>query len=69
MAEGRSKRSGTVWRRRSLGSSAAGFCFENIPVPNTFCGAATRSMCPTHPSPSRYPVIDKLPQAACLGLS
>jgi hypothetical protein len=34
---------------------------ENIPVPNIFCGAATRSLCPTYPFPSRYPVIDRLP--------
>jgi hypothetical protein len=68
MEDGRSRRSDTVWRRRSLGSSAAGKTryggfLENIPVPNIFCGAATRSMRQTHPSPSRYPVIDRLPQA------
>jgi hypothetical protein len=74
MEDGRSRRSDTVWRRRSLGLSAAGETryggvLENMPVPNIFCGAATQSMCPTHPSPSRYPVIDTLHGAVCLGLS
>jgi hypothetical protein len=68
---GRSRRSRTVWRRRSLGSPAAGKIryggsLENIPVPNIFCGSATRSMCPIHPSPSRYPIIDRLHQEVCL---
>jgi hypothetical protein len=40
-----------------------------FPIPNIFCGSATRSRCPTHPSPSRYPVIDRLPHAMCVGLS
>jgi hypothetical protein len=43
--------------------------FLYIPVPNILCGSAIRSMCPTHPSPRRYPVIDKLPHVVCLGLS
>jgi hypothetical protein len=45
------------------------FFLENIPVPNIFCGLATRSLCPTHPSLSRYPIIDMLPHAVCVGLS
>jgi hypothetical protein len=74
MEDGRSRRNGTVWRRRSLGLPAAGKTWyggflESIPAPNTFCGPATRSLCPTHPSPSWYPVIDMLPHAVCLGLS
>jgi hypothetical protein len=74
MEDGRSRRSDTVWRLRSLGSSSAGKTryrgfLKNIPVPNIFCGAATQSLCPTHPSPSRYPIVDMLPKAVCLGLS
>jgi hypothetical protein len=46
-----------------------GGVLENIPVPNIFCGAVTRSLLPTNPSPCRYPDIDRLPQAMCLGLS
>jgi hypothetical protein len=56
----------SIIRRRE---TRYGGVLENIPVPNIFCGAATRSMCPTHPSPSRYPIIDTLPHAVCLGLS
>jgi hypothetical protein len=43
--------------------------FGKIPVPNILGGAETRSMCPTNPSPSRYPVIDRLPKAVCVELS
>jgi hypothetical protein len=42
---------------------------ENVSVPNIFCGAATRSMCSTIHPLSRYPFIDRLPHAVCLGLS
>jgi hypothetical protein len=37
-------------------------------VHDIFCGEATRSASSTNPSPSRYPVIDKLPKAWCFGL-
>jgi hypothetical protein len=40
-----------------------------ISAPTIFCEAATRSMCSINPSPSRYPIIDMLPQAVCLALS
>jgi hypothetical protein len=40
----------------------------NIPIPTIFTGAATRSLSSTNPSPCRYPFIDRLPQAVCLGL-
>jgi hypothetical protein len=40
----------------------------NISVPNIFCGATTRFAFSINPSPSRYPTIDRLPLAACLGL-
>jgi hypothetical protein len=72
---GRGRRSGTVRRRRSLGSTAAaktrygGLLKKYSRTQHLFCGSATRSLCPTHPSPSRNPVIDRLPQAVCLGLS
>jgi hypothetical protein len=64
--EGRSRRRGTVWRRRSLESPADGKArygglLENIHVPTIFCGPATRSLCSTNPSPSRYPAIDSVP--------
>jgi hypothetical protein len=55
-----------IRRRKKM---VRGAFWKNIPVPNIFCGAATRSRCPTYHFPSRYPVIDRLPQALCLGLS
>jgi hypothetical protein len=33
----------------------------NGSVPTTFCGAATRSLCSTNHSPSRYTIMDRLP--------
>jgi hypothetical protein len=41
----------------------------NTSVPTIFCGAATRSMCSSNPSPSRYLVTDRLPHVVCLVLS
>jgi hypothetical protein len=64
--EGRSRRSDTVWRRRSTRLNAAekpgteGFQI-NTSVLNIFCRAATRSAYSTNLSPSRYPFIDRLP--------
>ena len=53
-------------RRKNPVRGAFGKIF---PYPTSFFGSATRSLCPTHPSQSRYPVIDMLPQAVCLGFS
>jgi hypothetical protein len=41
----------------------------NISEPDIFCGAATWSTSSTSPSPRRYPIINSLPKAGCLGLS
>jgi hypothetical protein len=41
----------------------------NVFKPDIFCGAATRSASSTNPSPFRYPLIDRMPKARCLGLS
>jgi hypothetical protein len=68
----RSRRSGTVWRRRSGGSPAAGKTrYGGFSVKYSRNHHLLRIADPGHypfPSPSRYPVIDRLPQAVCPGL-
>jgi hypothetical protein len=56
-----------IIRRRK--TPVRGVFWKNIPVPTIFIGAATRPQCSANPSPSRYPVIDMLPHAVCLGLT
>jgi hypothetical protein len=70
-----SRRSDTIWRWRSIGSTAAGksrhggFFGLNISVPNTLWGTAPRSSSSTtNPSSSWFPIIDMIPLAVCLGL-
>jgi hypothetical protein len=41
----------------------------NVSVPTIFCGAATRSLYSTNPSPSWYPIIESMPHVVYLGLS
>jgi hypothetical protein len=74
MEVGRSRRSGTVWRRRSFGSPAAGKTryggfVEKFPCPPSFADRRLDPCVRLNPFPSLYPVIDRLPQAVCLGLS
>jgi hypothetical protein len=71
---GRGRRSGTVRRRRSLGSTVAGKTryggllekYSRTQHLLWFGDSITMS---ESPPPSRYPIIDRLPHAVCLGLS
>jgi hypothetical protein len=73
--EGRTRRSDTVWRRRSTGSTAAtktgteGFRINNFRTQHLMRSGDSINGRFDQPLPSQYTVIDMLPKVGCLGLS
>jgi hypothetical protein len=75
MAEGRTRRSDTVWRRRSTRSTAAtktgteGFRINHFRTQHLIRSGDSISGRFDQPLPSQYTIIDRLPKVGCMGLS